>query len=512
MAERKTAQPAATQIMTAVARGLRSLDMPASDATFRHIADRIRLVEAGTVKKYASGERCPSMEWVREFAALTGVPVTMLYLDLGWLGPSDVLEPEPEAVARHLQTMSATLARLEPHVRNVTAQAAMYARAPMLAADAVLGHPDGGARFTVELSTVRAAGSLPMVTHAVAAFRLRDGMSPLPADRLRELADDAGLLWRPAEEVARRAVDYWAVQLELRAMTHRVLRDAGQHTWQGEPGTTLWHRGPAHLLVQDVVGGVPRPADPDPWEANPQRPILVVGNLFSASVTAGLLAETLGWEFVPVRAGMEITDLGTAVNVGRDAVTGRFLAWKAVAAHIAQRQASGRPWRAVILIKPSVLRGRSGIDGYPRELLARTPARIVYPEPSPALRDWWARRQTASSLPEDFDATAWLTEAAAEHDVIARTLADRRDGEGADLALHLPHPPDGALTLDGPALPAWLVALQVRSAWQTLRWLDDTANWASPSLVKTRGESRLGRWARALGFDTGQEDVPFPMA
>ncbi|MEU8001322.1 hypothetical protein AB0B66_09210 [Catellatospora sp. NPDC049111] len=510
MADRRTVQPAATQITTAVNRGLTSLGLPAGDATFRFVADRIPRVGAGTVKKYASGERCPSMEWVRDFAALAGVPVTMLYLDLGWLSAGDVLGSEPESVARQLQAMAVTLSRLEPQVREVTAQASMNARAPMLAADAVLRHPEGGTRFTVELSTVQAAGPLPMVTHVVAEFRLRAGMRPLPADDLRRLAESEGMQWRPQEHARRQDEDYWAVNLELRALVHSVLRDAGQHTWQGEPGTTLWRPAAAHLLVQDVVGGVPRPAGAAPWQSAQERPILVIGNLYSASVTAGLLAETLGWEFVPVRAGTEITPLGTSINVGRDVISGRFLAWRAVAAHIAERQAALQPWPAVILIKPSVLRGRDGIDEYPCGLLAQTPARILYPEPGPALRAWWARRQTASSLPQDFDARSWLAEAEAEHEVIARTLA-ARGRDGLDLTLALPAAPDGALSLDGPQLPSWLVALQVRSAWQALRWLDDNANWASPSLVTTRGDGRLGRWARALGFDTGREPIPFPV-
>ena len=88
--------------------------------------------------------------------------------------------------------------------------------------------------------------------------------------------------------------------------------------------------------------------------------LVMVGARYNAGVAAGALAQALGWQFVPVRSDIEVTTDGRLFPVTRQPASGRVLAWSSVARHIEQRYRDGDPWRAVVLVRPSALGGRSG--------------------------------------------------------------------------------------------------------------------------------------------------------
>jgi hypothetical protein len=457
-----------------------------------------------SVKAYLDGRRRPPASFIRDFAQAAGIPASELFVALGWLPAEEAIPADAVGMAEHIASVAATLGRLEPHVRRTLDTARMAAPAPFAAAAALLAGVDGASRFDARLFHVVSGDRYRAITNGGVEFSLRPGVEPLSPPHLERLVRSVGMAWRP--DVAAAAADpaYWSVQSELRARTYAVLHDSdiGQFTWQGEPGTRTWteetSRWPAHLLVQDPFGGVSRPGRTADWRPTGGRTLVVVGARYSAGPAAAMLAEALGWQFVPVRSDIEVTADGRIFPVARDRVTGRILAWSSVARYIEQRHRERDPWRSVVLLRPSALRGRQDIDEYALGLLRDTPASILYVRPPQAFLTWWAARQMGASITGAFDADGWLARTRRELETAESIVTGRPAG---DLYLALAEP-ERVLPTTGAGMPAAIMDAQAYVAWTALRWLDDVANRGQPSLRSRILPGTLANWMPTLSADS----------
>ncbi|POX55098.1 hypothetical protein C3489_12360 [Streptomyces sp. Ru71] len=141
------------------------------------------------------------------------------------------------------------------------APASSMPSAPLRAVEALLHDPEGAERFAAHLFRISSGHRYRCPSHEVARFTLRPGHAPLPYDDVERLARLAAVEGRPEAEQLHRDGEYWSLRLELRARVEAALRSAGEHSWQGDPGTDLWDRLRAadgrapQVLVQDPVAG-----------------------------------------------------------------------------------------------------------------------------------------------------------------------------------------------------------------------------------------------------------------
>jgi hypothetical protein len=489
------------RIRDAMARAVRAIQAREGRSSAMHIAHSTGL-PVDTVRSYLQARRRPRPEFVRALAQRAGLPAADLFAAIGWLPPHEVVPWDPVRVAEQVVGVSTTIERLVPHIRRALATLDTTAPAPVIAAQALLADDDGARRYSVLLSKVVSAGRYATATNTVAEFRLRPDEKPLTVAEADRLAERAGLPWRPDKDLRSEHPDYWNASLELRARTHVALSglDVGQYTWQGEPGTSTWADAaqsyPAHLLVQDPFGGAGWPAAATQWPARPADTLVVIGGRYDSSTAAAVLAEALGWQFVPVRFDVEVTADGYVFPVRRDGSFGRPLAWASVARHIESRYRAGDPWRAVVLVRSSAFLGAGDVvDDHALALLRRTSARIVYARPPVAFLRWWAARQQGTAANGRFDTRNWLTIRREVLDRIERELAARPASR--DLSLLIPQPRDLPLTPRS-AVPPEVVDAQALVAWSALRWLDELWGTRNDSALDGIRPGTLARWLPQL--------------
>ncbi len=449
-----------------------------------------------TTKAYLNGLRRPPVTFVRDLAQHAGVPATELFVALGWLPASEAANPDARHLAEQIAAAAATLGRLEPHARRTLSRTDLTAPAISAATAALLSGIEGASRFDVRLFQVVSGNRYPGITSSVAEFSLRPKADPLATAEVDRLAHEAGDGYRPDAIDESSDPGFWAVRRELRSRTYAALHDSdvGQFTWQGEACTHSWsahaQQWPAHLLVQDPHDGVSRPGHADAWRPVSPRTIVVMGNRYSTGAAA-LLAEALGWQFLPVRADMEVTMDGSVFPVSRDPVNGRVLAWNSVARLINRRYREGEPWRAVVLLRPSALHSRAGIDAHAAQLLRDTPATVVYARPPRSYR------QRHAVLPDRAAPDHWDSATRDELCAVETAMAERTTG---DLRLRIPEP-GGCLEDIDAVVPDEIADVQARVAWTVLCWLDEVANRGRPSIRERLFPGQLASWIPDLARD-----------
>lgn len=377
--------------------------------------------------------------------------------------------------------------------------------APLRAVEALLHSPDGAERFDAHLFRISSGHRYRCPSHEVARFTLRPGHEPLPYDEAERLARLAAVDGRPLDEDLHRDRAYWSLRLELRARVEAVLRSAGEHSWQGGPGTDLWNglctpdgRAP-QVLVQDPVAGSSTGPVTDPDGSLPT--LLFVGGRQLTGTAAALLAQALGRQYVLVRSLTEVAQGGVLVPVRRDLVGGRTTAWTSVATYIREQHLAAAPWPAVVVVRPYAFTARGGLDEVALDHLRHTPARIVFCRPSPGMLAWWAARQERAAGRARYHGRARRAETDRALDAVAAVLRERSRGD--DLTARLPEPRkehDGGAEPEFDAeFPAAVADLQARLAWWILRRLSETDPGCLPrQLVPT---SRLAQWSELLAAD-----------
>ncbi|MGV9890200.1 hypothetical protein [Streptomyces sp. NPDC003395] len=377
--------------------------------------------------------------------------------------------------------------------------------APLRAVEALLHDPDGAERFGARVFRVFSGHRYRCPSHEVARFTLRPGHTPLPYDVAERLARLSGVDGHPSEEAVHRDPGYWSLRLELRARVEAVLRSAGEHSWQGEPGTDLWNalrsvdgRAP-QVLVQDPIAGFSTGPVTDPDGTLPT--LLFVGGRQLVGTAAALLAQALGRQYVLVRSLTEVAQGGVLVPVRRDLVGGRTTAWTSVATHLREQHLAGRPWPAVIVVRPYAFTAQGGLDETALDHLRHTPARIVFCRPSSAMLAWWAIRQERAAGRARYHGRSRQAETERALDAVAAVIRERERGD--DLTMRLPEPHrehDGGAAPEFEAeFPAAVADLQPRVAWWVLRRLSESDPGCLPrQLVPT---SRLARWSELLAAD-----------
>lgn len=443
-------------------------------------------VSAETARSWLKGRRHPTLEGVRDLAALAGLSPVEAFLELGWLAPSDLAAQTGQADGRP-------------------------STAPQDAVAAVLADPGLRRRFEVTLTTLESEGAFPLTTDVVAGFRLRTGHRPLPAPQA-ELQARLARLDRSGEPERYAAADpdYHAVRLELAAFMKDRLRWSGQYTWQGEPGAPTWAgfgaAGPVHVLVQDVVSGVSRPADAEPWTARPVRPLVFIGGRYSCGLAAAFTAQGLGWQYALVCADATIGRNGTVNATRRDPAGGPAEAWGEAAAYIADRASSALPWHTVLSVRPHAFLRPDGTPDYNSlEQLRRSPARVVFVRPDEAALDWWIERQIGLAPDRSYAgaAAAHRAELAIAFDQIENTLVDRGLAVGVgDLDLRFQQPaPETPWEPHRPELPPALVDGQLRLAWEVVVWLGQTSRQAKVPPNRALRPGALAQYAAELSAD-----------
>ncbi|WP_133914054.1 hypothetical protein [Streptomyces sp. NBC_00582] len=377
--------------------------------------------------------------------------------------------------------------------------------APLRAVDALLADPEGAERFQAQVFRIFSGRRYRCPSHEVAHFALRPGHTALPYAQAEELARTAAAEWRPTPEELPMHPAYWSLRLELVARTERALRSAGEHSWQGDPGTGLWDRlrtasGEApQVLVQDPVAGTSTGPVADPDGTLPT--LLFVGGRQLIGTAAALLAEAIGRQYVLVRSLTEVAQSGLLVPVRRDLVGGRTTAWTSVAAHIRDRHLAGRPWPAVVVVRPYAFSAKDGLDGPALHQLRHSPARIVFCRPSRSTLVWWAKRQEAAAGRAGYQSGVRITETVRTLDAVADVLRKRERGD--DLTLRLPdlfrERDEESAPVFPAEFPAAVADLQARVAWWVLSRLREADPGCLPrQLVPT---SRLARWSGRLASD-----------
>ncbi len=450
---------------------------------------------------FKRGDRRISPERMREIARTLGVDPVSAFIEAGWLDAADI-----ERFAAGL-----------PGAPSGGRPSGLAVSAPQRAAELLLHDPVLRERFDVTLSALVAAGTYRLATDLVAEFRLRSGAAPLSLSEAFERAEGLRGVWLPDDEMAAAEPEYCAIRLELAAAFHWALREYGRYTWQGDPGSTVWQRStlqwPAHVMVQDVVSGLSRPAAPGTGGLAPiaPRPIVVIGGRYSCGLAAALLAEALGWQFALVSSTTLVHPDGSVGAVHRPWDDGPAYAWSDAYAHLTERHADGDPWRCVLLVRPySFLTRNETPDLGALEQLRRAEAQVVYARPSTGAIDWFTERQVALAPGQTYrpQAHRWreTTQAALRsiEDVLGYRSA-RRTGQDLTVAMR---EPDGPLEVCDPRVPAEVVDAQVRLAWQVIRWLSPRMAYAGPSLLKSLQPGSLLAWQALLEAD----QTPGPVA
>ncbi|MGI8330393.1 helix-turn-helix domain-containing protein [Actinomadura scrupuli] len=456
--------------------------------SYAEIARRLGLDE-NTIGKIFNGRRAQRLqpEFVRALGELAGLPVHELFRTLGWLPPQEPFASESSDPGHDAGTALS---------------------APLAAARALEDDLDGEGRFEVRLAPVDSGGRYRMVTNVLAEFTLRPGIAPLSYAQAERLALAAGLLpevgdWPGGTD------DHAAIRLELMARMHRALRDGQEYSWQGDPDHRTWRpaaaRWPTHLLVQDAVAGQQIPAGLDPWSCAEPRTIVIIGGRHGVGPAAALLAEALGWQFVLVRPNTNVTGTGDVrtVPVARagdvralppDGRPERIHAWIQAALHTEQAHREGRPWRAVILVRPAAFETHEGrLHPYAADLLRTSPARVVYARPPWEYLYWWGNRVASGRHPEQDHGRRRAERQYARYVEIEKVLNDRLSGD--DLLLRIPTP-YGELPAHVPEIPDEVVDQTVRVTWAATRWLAETTG--VPVLPRP---GRLASWRALLDKD-----------
>ncbi|MFE7857311.1 hypothetical protein [Streptomyces sp. NPDC057403] len=448
-----------------------------------------------SVRSMLNGHREPKPEFVRALAQLADLPVSDVFVEMGWLPAEEASAPKSGHLLRQLRDGITAVGRIPREWET-----AWFDRAPMAAAAAVLSTEYGGRRFTAELTAVCSGEAYPTVVLDVAEFRLRPGRQALPLPQARTLAEREHV-WDIPSPADGAHGDYWSTRLELIALTQRALKDRGEYSWQGEPGARLWldprdgHR-PRHLLVQDRFAAVERPARVVDGQSPGQAvaPLVVIGRRPLAGGAAALLADGLGMQYVLPRSDAEVTPDGQVVPVRRERLSGRLQGWMMTVDHLRARHDTGAPWPAVVLTRPYVFEG----DDRALRALEHLPAQVVFVRPAERMLRWWASRQAQCGGRVE----GWLEREQRLHSRIERALRARP----ADRTLTLTvSEPDTPLPVAGWGWPATVWDLQPRLAWAVLGWLDRTVNRRGPRLTEELLPGPLREWAPTLH---GDPEVP----
>ncbi|MEU9415037.1 helix-turn-helix transcriptional regulator [Streptomyces sp. NPDC048272] len=454
-------------------------------------------ISAGALRSYAMGRTMIKPAVLRALAELAGVQVSRVYAEMGWLPRHEVSAVRQSDLPEQLRAATTAVARLSESLDGLVSQDT--GRAALLAAGAVLGDERAATRFEVRLRALRSGARCPAPTTLVAEFTPDDNARPLTADTLTARALAVGL--QPVSETPRDTDGsdttnsrHRLFQAELEVVTAEALSRAGDCSWQGEPGTTLWQpvcrRWPTHLLVQHVLTGQPF-ADRLPWLSNDGLPVVVIGADYSIGPTAALLARALGWRFVPVSSATAF-DSGRLVRSQSLApATRRRQGWSAAARRAGALAEPAAPWPVVMLVRPYVFGDQDAHDTATRHLLRDVRARIVYARPSPVHLDWWARRRRLTARGTQ-PAEAWKADILGALTRVEEVLAERSAALGSDHDLRLRlAPPSPSPDAADPLLPDALTDSHFDAAALCLRWLDRVANTGRPSLLRELRPSAL---------------------
>lgn len=476
------------------------------------LAERLG-VSPGALRSYTTARTMPKPATVRALAELAGIRVTRVYAELGWLPGHEVPHVHQPDLLTQLETTKEAVSRLTETLDGIPSEST--GRAAVLASAAVLDDAQAGPRFQVRLRALEAGGRCPVVTTVVAEFTPQDTARPRDLPELQARALAAGL--RPAGSAGPTGADdpaaarHHLFQTELEVVTAEALERAGDFSWQGRPGTTLWRpvsrHWPTHLLVQHVLTG--QPLSPRrPWASTDGLPVVVIGADYSIGATAALLAGALGWRHTTVTSA-------TAFDSGR-LVRSRALApaarrrqgWIAAARRAGTLTDPADPWPAVLLVRPYVFGDQDIHDEATRRLLRDVRARVVYARPTAAHLDWWAARRQLTALGAR-PADEWKAETQRALERVEEVLEERRAALGPDHDLRLRLAPLSPAPDPGdPVFPAQLIDSQFDCAARCLDWLDRTANKGRasllrelrPSVLRTRlprtdpSEATVGPW------------------
>jgi transcriptional regulator with XRE-family HTH domain len=449
--------------------------------TDKALAEQLGL-SSGALRSYMSGRTMPKPMVLRALAELAGLRVSRVFVEMGWLPGHEVSAVRQHDLPAELEAATAAVARLSESLEGLPSRDS--GRPALLAAAAVLGDARAATRFDVRLRALEAGERCPVATTVLAEFTPREGARPLEERELAERAMAAGLMPAAPGAGAERA-GHRLYQTELEVVTAEALAGAGDFSWQGQPGTTLWQpvarRWPTHLLVQHVLTGQPFAGD-RPWASTDGLPLVVVGADYSIGATAALLAKALGWRYVPVNSGTAFESGRLVRSQALAPAVRRRHGWSAAARRAGTLDGPGSPWPVVMLVRPYIFSDQDAYDEATRLLLRHVRARVVYARPSEAHIDWWARRRQLTARAAR-PTEAWKRDTygalARVEEVLEQRAADR--GPDFDLRLRLAPlapAPDAA----DPVLPAQLVDGQLDCAARCLAWLDRVANRGRPSL------------------------------
>ncbi|GIH25044.1 hypothetical protein Aph01nite_33540 [Acrocarpospora phusangensis] len=493
-------QPAPTQAQEVIEWCLRALagrGLLTSAASIARQLDRNEV----QVRKVLKGERPLKPDFLRDLGVLSGIPVSELFQAIGWLPEWEVTGAGMAELAHGMKSAIRALESAQPYlaglIRTVPA-------APFTAAELLLSDVTAAERFDVRLAQVVSGLRYRAITTMLAEFSPQPGVRPLAEDTLTRMAGAAGVTWRPGDDGCEG--DFGSIRLELMARTNLGLNDGQEYTWQGGASHRTWKSAarawPAHLLVQDTIGGRQLPPGSDPWGDTGQRTIVMVGGRHGTGPAAALLAEALGWQYVLVRPNLALTREGHVQAVPVDAVRTRGRSWLAVADHISAQHSAGRPWKAVVLVRPAAFeaddpdfpeRGRGEIDPAALRALVESPARVIYARPPVAYLRWWAERTAGDHTPGAYDPVRAAERLRLLYARIESGLGDRIAGR--DLFLNVPGP-EGDLFPFAPQVPDEVFDQTVRVAWAALGWLSESAK-----VPPTSRPGRLWSWQASLRTD-----------
>jgi transcriptional regulator with XRE-family HTH domain len=478
-------------------RCLRAIAARGVQASAAEIARRTGVAD-GQVRKILKLERPLHPAFLRQLAELGGLSVSELFAELGWLPDTEVLSRMPLALASDTNAALEALEQIRPQLERLVRPAPS---APLVAAEAVLADPEGAERFEVRVSQIVSGGRYRTATNAIGEFQLQPGRRPLPYPEAAELAVAAGVREPPPSPAEVDAwPDFWSVRRELAARTHLALNTGQEYSWQGDPGHRTWRAAarawPTHLLVQDSIAGSPWPQISEQYDRPDLGPIIMIGGRHDTGMAAAMLARALGRQFVLVREHMDVTRHGHVVALPVDARRDRTRAWMSVAQHVEDAALRGRPWRAVVLVRPAAFAGGGmELDPHATRLLRDTSARVLYVRTPVAYATWWAARMEGNFRPGERDGSAWVARTLAQYAQIEGVLA-ARDGFW-DLLLQVPEP-SGELVPQVPEVPAEVVDWTVRVAWTAAVKLGLPIRVRAESVTLRPG--RLARWRdRLLG-------------
>jgi hypothetical protein len=483
------------QAREVIERCLRAIAARGIPATAAEIARRTG-ADDGQVRKVLNLGRPLRPEFLRQLAELAGLSVSELFAELGWLPEAEVLTRTSLALASDTNAALEALEQIRPQLERLTRPTPA---APLAAAEAVIADSE---RFEVRLCQIVSGGRYRTATSSLGEFQLQPGQKALPYEEAAELAVAAGVR-EPAPSTEQIAHDpaFWSVRRELAARTHLALNTGQEYGWQGDPEHLTWRTAartwPTHLLVQDSIAGSPWPQTAGPCDRPDLGPIVMIGGRHDTGMAAAMLARALGRQFVLVRENMDITRHGHVVALPADARRDRGRAWMSVARHIEDTTKRGRPWQAVVLVRPAAFAGDGGgLDPHATRLLRETSARVIYARTPVAYAAWWAARNAGNFRPGERDAAAWVARTLAQNALLEEVLSTR--DWFWDLFLHVPEPA-GEFLPQVPEVPADIVDWTVRVAWTAVVRLGRPLGISQKSLVLHPG--RLAAWRDLLLTD-----------